>query len=137
MSKNQCILVIGEGVADILGPTEKGYNILNCHYAVEQVTDESGKTTPRLTNSGTVEMILPQLPSNEIIEWGLTPGRYHDCAVLFFDEENKLLDKMILQHAACVDFKICYAQGEATQALTKIVLYPKKLIVSEGFEVDN
>ena len=29
MSKNQCILVIGEGVADILGPTEKGYDVLN------------------------------------------------------------------------------------------------------------
>jgi len=54
MSKNQCVLVIGEGVADILGPTEKGYDVLYCRYAVEQVTDESGKTTPRLTNNGIV-----------------------------------------------------------------------------------
>jgi len=73
MSKNQCILVIGEEIADILNLTEKEYDVLNCHYVVEQVTDESGKTTPRLTNSGTVQMILPQLPSDEIIEWGLIP----------------------------------------------------------------
>ena len=137
MSKNQCVLVIGEGVADILGPTEKGYDVLNCHYAVEQVTDESGKTTPRLCNNGTVEMTLPQLPAHEIIEWGLTPGKCNDCAILVFDEENKLSDKTILRHTVCVDFKICYAQGEATQALTKLVLHPKKLIISEEFEIDN
>ena len=137
MIKNQCILVIGEEVADILSPIEKGYDILNYNFAIEQVADESGKTTSRISNGGTVQVTLPQFPSNEIIEWGLTPGRYHDCAILVFDGENKLLDKTILQYATCVNFKIDYAQEEAKQVSTKIILHPKKLIVAKGIEFDN
>ena len=92
MDKGQCLLVISDKVADILDPTEKGYKICESHYAFDKVANESGELIPQLQN-GVVQVILQNLPVNELIEWGLTPKKCQDCAIVTFDEENKLLEK--------------------------------------------
>ena len=135
MKPNQCFLVVGDEVANISNPTNKGYEILDCNIAIEQVSDENGERKARLRDNS-IKVKLRNLPTAEITEWGLTRGKFLDCAICFFEKDNKQPEVMILKQATCVNLKFNYDRKGEIQSSTEFSLCPKKLIV-EGIELDN
>lgn len=133
---HRSFLVLGSDAADILSLVKGGYEILYCNSSFRQGIDQKGKATTRVYG-GTIELILSQLPSIDIMQWGLQSRKYKDGAIVTLNNENIPIDKTIFKNAACTSFHIDYTQKGETYATTKLVLKAESLLVGDGINFDN
>ena len=136
MFSHRSFLVIGGGAADILSLIGGGYEIQDCSYTFDQGTDKRGKATTRVLG-GAIHITLSQLPSNELIEWGLNPRKYLDGFIVALDADNIPTAKIIFSNAACVNFGIDSIRQGVTYITTKMVIQAEKIVVGDGIDFDN
>lgn len=136
MFGHRSFLVLGGGVADIVSLLSGGHEILNCNFSFQQAVDDKGKATTKVYG-GTIDVTVAQLPSQDMIEWGLQSRNYKDGVIVVLDNENIALEKVFFQNAACVGLEIDYTQKGDSYASTKLVIQAEKLIVGNGVDFDN
>lgn len=136
MFGHRSFLMLGSDAADIKNLINGGYEILDCHFSFHQKTDHKGKATTKVAG-GTINLLLSQLPSQSIIEWGLESRKYNKGMIVLLDNENVPIEKIYFERGACIQFEVNYTQSGTSYATTKLVIQAEKLIVGNGIEFDN
>ena len=131
MYGHRSFLVLGSGAADIISLIKGGYEISKCNFAFQQGVDEKGRVSTRVY-SGTINIVLPQLPPADILEWAMQSRRYHDGMIVLVDNENIPLEKIIFNNATCIGLDIEYTEQGTSYSTTKLVVQAEKLIVGNG-----
>ncbi len=68
MFGHRSFLMLGSaGAADIISLIKGGYEVSNCHFALEQAVDDKGKATTKV-HGGTIYITLPMLPPSDIVD---------------------------------------------------------------------
>jgi hypothetical protein len=130
MFANRSFLRIGSGGADIQSLISGGYEALHTKYAFTQGVDRKGKVQTRVWG-GQIQLTLPMLPPNEIIEWALSFRAYKDGELVIYDADNLPIKKVTFKNAACVHLKLKYTNMGNGYVNTHLV------IVAEELQVGN
>lgn len=133
---HRSFLVLGGGAADILSLVKGGLEILSYNFSFRQAVDMKGKATTKVTG-GTISLTLPQLPPQDIIEWGMSSKKYKDGMIVVLDSENMPVEKILFENAACVAFEVGFTDSGESYASTKIGIQAEKLIVGNGIPFEN
>lgn len=136
MFGHRSFLMLGDGATDILSLIKGGYEILDCNFSFQQQTDYKGKATTRVFG-GNVNILLSQLPPQDIIEWGINPRKYNDGIIVLLDGDNIPVERIIFKNAACSHLEINYSQSGDSYASTRILLQAETLIVGDGVNFEN
>ncbi|HCO66305.1 MAG TPA: type VI secretion system needle protein Hcp [Dysgonomonas sp.] len=136
MFGHRSFLVLGGDAADILSLVKGGLEILDCNFSFQQGIDQRGKATTKVYG-GNIEIILSQLPPQEIIEWGMESRKYKNGIVVMLDSENLPVEKVLFENAACINFEVNYTQKGKSYATTRLDIRAEKLVVADGVDFDN
>ncbi len=130
------LLLDTDSTADIVSLIKGGYEILDCNMSFQQGVDERGKPTTRV-HSGTINITLSQLPPAPVIEWAMESRKFYDGMIVLVDAENKPLEKIYFENAACVGFDMRYTLSDDSYAATKLMLQAERIIVAEDVRFKN
>lgn len=136
MFGHRSFLVLGGGAADIVSLVKGGLEVLSYNFAFKQGFDQKGKATTRV-HAGTINLTLPQLPPQNIIQWGLQSRKYEDGMIILLDGENMPVEKVIFQNAACISLEVNYTESDDSYASTKLVITAESIIVGDGIDFLN
>jgi len=138
MTGNKSFLKIGpESAFDLLSLTKEGYEILDCHFSFQQGVDNKGKATTRV-HSGMIHLSLSQLPRKDLIEWGLEARKYHEGVIILLDHQNKPVEKIHFDNAACVTLDLDYTQRGDSYFFTKMTIQAENITVGAcGIDFTN
>lgn len=115
---------------------KNGYEILTCSFSIQQGGDRSGKATTRVFTSS-IEVVLSQFPSIELLEWGLQSRKYLDGIIVVLNDENIPIEKIIFKNAACTKFEIDYIHPDKSYVSTKIAIQAEELTVGGDVRITN
>lgn len=136
MFGHRAFLVLGGGAADIVSLIKGGLEISNCNFSFQQGIDDRGKATTRV-HGGTINISLSQLPSSDILEWGIQSHSYKNGVIVVLDAENLPIEKVIFENAACVDFEVDYIQSGDSYVSTCLTIQAEVIIVGNGIDFFN
>lgn len=136
MFSHRSFLVLGGGAADIVSLIKGGHEILNCNFSFQQGVDDRGKATTRV-HGGTIDVTVSQLPSPDILEWGMKSRSYKDGVIVVLDAENMPVEKIVFENAACVDFEVDYTRSGDSYASTRMTIQAEVIIVGNGIDFLN
>lgn len=136
MFGHRSFLVLGGGAGDILSLVKGGFEISDYKFAFQQGIDQKGKATTKVYG-GSVNLVLSQLPPQEIIDWGIDSRKYKDGAIIVLDTNNLPLERIIFQNAACIAFEVGFTDADNSYASTTLSIQAEKLIVGTGIPFEN
>lgn len=118
----------GADISDLIG---SGYEVLHCGFSFHQGIDTKGQAQT-LVKGGEIKIVIDNLPSNEIIEWGMDCRKYLAGEVVFCDENNQAVQKLKFVNAACVEIKISYTEAGDAYAQTKLGILAEQLYLGDN-----
>ena len=131
MFGHRSFLMIGGGAADIKSLISGGYEIAKCNFTFQQGLDDKGHVSTRVY-SGTIHVVLPQLPPKDILEWAVQSRKYHDGMIVLVDNENIPLEKIFFKNAACIGIEVEYTYQGSSYSTTSIVIQAENMVVGNG-----
>jgi len=136
MFSHKSFLLIGGGAADIKSLIEGGHEVATTEFSFEQGIDDSGNVQTDVVG-GSINVIIPQLPTDDLIVWGMKSKEYRDGMIVSLDDENQPLSKIIFKHAACVGFQIAAKQAGSSYASTRFTIHAKELVIGKKVTINN
>jgi len=131
MFGHRSFLVFGGGAADIISLIKGGYEISKCNFSFQQGVDQKGRASTRVYG-GTINIVLPQLPPMDILEWAMQSRKYRSGVIVLVDNENIPLEKIFFNNATCIGLDIEYTEQGASYSTTSIVVQTENMIVGNG-----
>ncbi|PRZ00189.1 type VI secretion system tube protein TssD [Marinilabilia salmonicolor] len=129
MFGHKCFLRIGPlEDSSINGLYRDSYELLSCEYGFAQGMDRNGKPQSEVLG-GTIHLVYPNIPSNEIISWMLKSGKLENGAIVICDANDTPLEKVYFEGAACTEMEVAYTQKGNGYITTKVQLQVRKLSV--------
>ena len=128
MFSHKNFLVIGGGAADIVSLLKGGHEVANLEISFEQGIDDDGKVQTEVVG-GAIHLVLPKLPGDDLILWGIKSKEYRDGMIVSLDDENQPVSKIIFKRAACVGFQIAYKRSGSAYSSTMMTIQAKELIL--------
>ena len=137
MFSHKTYLKLGEFQGtDIMSLLRDDYEVANCEFSFQQGVDDQGKPSTRVFG-GTISLIIPMIPSNEIIDWALNSYRYKDGTIIILDADNVPVNKIFFKRATCINMTFAYSQKGKSYSTTNIVLQAEELKFGSGAEFSN
>lgn len=130
-------LKIGE-IADLSSLIDlpgKSLELSKCVYSFSKEIDFRGKPISKALG-GTIQLQFTCLPSNPILEWAIKPRKYHDGAIVIYDNEGSPLERIFFTNATCSSLSISYKSSDTTYVTTDLVLSAALLVVGYN-RIDN
>jgi hypothetical protein len=121
---------------DYLSPVESGYELSEFELVFTQGTDDLGKATTEV-RGGDMRIIIPALPSNEIIGWMLDSRKYKKGVIVIVDADESSINKIYFENTACVDMDISYKDQGKAYIRTILQLRAERLMFNDGMDFDN
>lgn len=136
MFGHRSFLVLGGDAADIVSLVKGGLEVLSYNFSFRQGFDGKGQATTRV-HAGNISLTLPQLPPQNIIQWGLQSRKYESGMIILLDGENMPIEKVIFENAACIGMEVNYTESGDSYASTKLVIQSEIIIVGDGIDFLN
>lgn len=136
MFGHRSFLVLGSDASDLMSLMKGGYELLESEFYFEQGIDDKGKVSTR-TFGGTIFAVIPQLPPDAIIEWGLKARDFKDGMLVTLNNENLPVEKVVFQHAACIELDVDYKQTGDSYAITRITIQAENMVVGDTVTFSN
>ncbi|KGN73692.1 hypothetical protein HQ47_07025 [Porphyromonas macacae] len=137
MFGHRSFLRIGSlGDASIKGLLTEGLELENFSYSFSQAVDLEGKAQGEV-RAGNLQLTFANLPTNEFIDWMLSPRKYKEGTIVLCDMRDTPLQKITFSKAACTGMDINYSQTGKAYMSTTITLQAKKLTVGEVIVENN
>jgi len=130
------LILGGDSAADIKSLIKGGYEISKCNFTFQQGIDDKGRVSTRVYG-GTIHIVLPQLPPQEIIEWAIQSRKYNDGVIVLLDAENIPLEKIFFKNAKCIGFEIEHACHGTSYSTTSIVVQTESMTVGSGITFEG
>ena len=131
MFGHKSFLKIGElSDASIMGLYKESYELEHCSYSFFQGVNVDGKAQTGV-RGGTVNLIVPGIPPDDIIRWALNSHKYHNGVIVICDDNDMPLEKIRFTDAACVAMDINYQRQGEDYIKTKLTLQARVLSVGQ------
>ena len=122
------ILQLGElSSGTITNVLQGGYELQDCSYDFFQDTNQKGKPNSDILG-GIVTMCIRELPTDEILRWGIDPKRLVSGVITLYNLRNIPVEKIFFEDAACVSLKIDY---EAEYVAILLTISAKRLRIDD------
>lgn len=118
----------GTNISDLING---GYEILHCSFSFHQGIDAKGQAQT-LVKGGEISIVIDNLPTNEIIDWGMDCRKFLNGEIIFCDENNQSVQKLAFIKAACVEIRISYTEVGDAYAQTRLSILAEQLILGEN-----
>ncbi|RCW36618.1 type VI secretion system tube protein TssD [Marinilabilia salmonicolor] len=120
MFGHKCFLRIGPlEDSSINGLYRYSYELLSCEYGFAQGADRNGKAQSEV-RGGTINMVYPNVPPQEIVDWMLKSGKVEDGAIVICDSNDVPLEKVYFEKGVCIGLNINYSQEGNSFVTTNI-----------------
>jgi hypothetical protein len=106
---------------------DEGIEIVDCEYSFQQGVDHKGKVSTRVMG-GTIVLTIPSIPPDDIIEWSFNPRLYKKGAIITYDHEHMIVEKLIFNNGSCVSMNITYMQSGKSYTTTHIVIIAEEIV---------
>ena len=136
MFSHKNYLVIGGGSADLLSLIKGGHEVANLEISFEQGISDDGKVQTEVVG-GAIHLVLPKLPGDDLILWGVKSKEYRDGMIVSLDDENLPVSKIIFKRAACVGFQIAYKRAGSAYSSTMMTIQAKDLTIGKTVLKNN
>ncbi|MCA1745217.1 MAG: type VI secretion system needle protein Hcp [Bacteroidales bacterium] len=114
--------------SSISGLYRDSYELLSCNFGFAQGADRNGKAQSEV-KVGSISMVYPNLPPQEITQWMLKSGKVHNGVIVICDANDVPIEKVSFEDAVCTNMKIGYLQKGSGYITTSIQLEVRKLSV--------
>lgn len=132
MAGHRTFLKLGElPDGTIEGMFKGGYELEHCSYSFNQGVDEKGEAQTEVYG-GVITLIIKQLPSDELIKWGLDSRKYASGAIILYDPDNIPVEKTFFKNAACISMKIKYETDGNAYLYTTLTIQAQSIIIGEA-----
>lgn len=136
MFGHKSFLKIGElNDASIMGLYQESYELEYCSYGFSQGINVDGKAQTEV-RGGTIQVAIPGIPPNDIIQWALDFRKYNDGVIVICDDNDFPLEKIKFTSAACIGMEISYSQKGKGYTVTNLTLQARQLNVG-NITLDN
>ena len=136
MFGHRSFLVLGGGAADLISLIKGGNEVANFEISFEQGISDDGKAQTEVVG-GAIHVVLPKLPGDDLIKWGIKSKEYRDGIIVTLDEENHPVNKIIFRHAACVGFQVAYKRTGSAYSSTMLTIQARDLILGKEVKKNN
>jgi len=138
MFGHKCVLRIGstDSLGSIASLLTVGYEVIDFRQAFEQGVDDKGEPQTNV-KGGTFNCVIPQVPSQEIIDWSLDYKSYQKGCFFLFDEEGLIIEKIIFSDAACTGMLIDYVDRGSKYISTRFVIHARVINYLNGVNFEN
>lgn len=133
---NKSYLRIGSLVSSGFDITNPGYELSNCNMSVSQGIDSKGQVQND-TKAGPISISMNEVPTMELLDWGLKSRRYKDAVILLCDDSGMPIQKTLLQNTACTRMKINYNRSGKGYTSASYTLVSEKLVFADELEISN
>jgi len=115
----------------------KDYNVLSCHYKLNQEYDVTGRPSS-VTRGGVIDLEVESTDSGKLFEWMCDSYMKKDATITFNKrEENAKLKELEIKEAYMVGYKESF-DSSGTGAMTEsITLSAKSLKMGDGEHVNE
>ena len=105
----------------------KTFNILNCHYALHQNVDATGRPSSDV-RGGTVTVTIESTDDNTIYTWMTDSHAFKDGKITFYkrDQDSKMKE-LEFKQAACIDFAESFDANSSSPMSLSFTLSAKEL----------
>lgn len=125
MYGHKWFLKIGElSDGSILGLMNDANELIHCSFSFNQGIDFKGQTQTEVRTGGLI-VTYDGLPSKEIIDWAMSSRKLHDGVLVLCDTDDKPLNKVFFEDAACVELSVNYMNDGKSSIITQLRLYPR------------
>lgn len=73
--------------------TKNGYELSECNYSFNRAVDQKGEVQTK-AHGGILTLCITGVPTDEIIEWAMSPRIYKDGAIVFHSQEGGVAEKL-------------------------------------------
>ena len=137
MFGHKAYLKIGDFTGtDFMSLVKGGYEVSNCFFSFRQGYDQKGKASTEVVG-GTINLKLPMLPPNEIVEWALNSHKYKKGVIVMLDDENAPIEKLFFENAACIGFDMDFTSEGKSYIVTDLKLRAERIVFVDGLDFDN
>ena len=125
MTGNRWFLRLGElHDGSIAGLITSGFELMNCSYSFYQMVDDRGKSQTNVRIAG-LDLVYDGLPSNEVIDWGVSSRRYYSGVLVLVDANDMPQEKIFFEDGACIQFRISYISDGNSYVSTTLRISPR------------
>src|SRR5690554_366168 len=90
--------------------------------------DRNGKPQSEV-QGGTISMVYPNVPPQEIVDWMLKSGKVENGAIVICDANDLPLEKVYFEDGVCTGMKVGYHQSGNGYVSTNIQIDVRKISV--------
>ena len=129
MFGHKCFLRIGQlEDSSASGLYKDSYELLSCDFGFAQSMDRNGKPQSEV-QGGTISMVYPNVPPQEIVDWMLKSGKVENGAIVICDANDLPLEKVYFEDGVCTGMKVGYHQRGNGYVSTNIQIDVRKISV--------
>lgn len=129
MFGHKCFLRIGQlEDSSASGLYKDSYELLSCDFGFAQSMDRNGKPQSEV-QGGTISMVYPNVPPQEIVDWMLKSGKVENGAIVICDANDLPLEKVYFEDGVCTGMKVGYHQSGNGYVSTNIQIDVRKISV--------
>ena len=129
MFGHKCFLLIGQlEDSSASGLYKDSYELLSCDFGFAQSLDRNGKPQSEV-QGGTISMVYPNVPPQEIVDWMLKSGKVENGAIVICDANDLPLEKVYFEDGVCTGMKVGYHQSGNGYVSTNIQIDVRKISV--------
>jgi hypothetical protein len=111
----------------------EGYELLHCDYQFYQQIDDRGKVNSEV-RGGQIRLVLDTLPTEELIEWGLSRDKRHagEIGLCSPDASESVIEKLLFEDGWCTSFNISYTEDGSSFVKTILVITAQYLTLGNS-----
>lgn len=121
---------------DFLSLAKGAYELANFEFSFEQDCDIKGKPSTEV-QGGHIHLTIPNLPSNEIIEWMLNTRKSKDGVIVMLSNENIPTQKIVFKNGYCTDLTTNYSSVGKSFSETNLTICSEVITLNNGVDFDN
>jgi hypothetical protein len=107
----------------------ENYEVLHCVYSFEKKTSKEGQIRSD-TLSGNIKVILPALPSSELLRWAFDKREKINGEIVLDDGYEESLERIYFEEARCVGFRLHYEPGDNSHnVVTLLTINARRMII--------
>jgi hypothetical protein len=109
----------------------ENYEVIHCEYSFHKGVSRQGEVC-RDVLSGNIRLVLPVLPTDELLSWALDSLKKLNGEITIHDALEESLEKIYFEEGRCVGFRLHYEPGEDNRPVVLVLsINAQRMILGE------
>lgn len=121
---------------DFMSLAKGAYELANFEFSFGQGVDIKGQPATEV-QGGIIQVTIPNLPSNELIEWMLNSRKTKNGIIVMLDNENIPTQKIVFENAYCVGMNSSYIRQGKSFCSLDLTIAAERVALNSGVDFDN